>query len=78
MKPFAAAVTVLGAFFATAAVPSPLLEGLQQRQGFPTGLLTLAFAVYALSLLAILLHESVRTRPRIRGTPLAVSEQMNQ
>ena len=24
MKPFAAAVTVLGAFFATAAVPSPL------------------------------------------------------
>jgi predicted MFS family arabinose efflux permease len=55
MKPFAAAVTVLGAFFATAAVPSPLLEFLQQRQGFPTGLLTLAFAVYALSLLATLL-----------------------
>jgi hypothetical protein len=50
VKWFAAAVTVLGVFFATAAVPSPLLEFLRQRWGFPTGLLTLAFAVYALSL----------------------------
>jgi predicted MFS family arabinose efflux permease len=55
VKSFAAAVTVLGVFFATAAVPSPLLEFLQQRWGFPTGLLTLAFAVYALSLLVTLL-----------------------
>ena len=55
MRQFAAAVTLLGVFFATAAVPSPLLEFLQRRRGFPAGLVTFAFGVYALSLLATLL-----------------------
>ena len=55
MKSFAAAVTVLGVFFATAAVPPALLEFLQQRWRSPTGMLTFAFAVYALSLLVTLL-----------------------
>jgi MFS family permease len=68
VRQFAAAVTLLGAFFATAAVPSPLLEFLQQRWGFPTGLLTFAFGVYALSLLATLflagsLSDRVGRRP---------------
>lgn len=55
MKSLAAAVTVLGPFLRPPRYPSPLPEFLRQRQGFPTRLLTLAFAVYALSLLATLL-----------------------
>ena len=55
MKSLAAAVTVLGPFLRPPRYPSPLPEFLRQRQGFLTRLLTLGFAVYALSLLATLL-----------------------
>jgi hypothetical protein len=46
MKRFAAAVTLMGVSFATAAVPAPLLEFLQQGRRLPTGLLTFAFGVH--------------------------------
>jgi hypothetical protein len=50
MKRFAAAVTLMGVSFATAAVPAPLLEFLQQGRRFPTRLLTFAFSVRFVSL----------------------------
>jgi MFS family permease len=70
MKSFGTAVALLGAFFAAAAVPSPLLVLLQQQRGFGTPLLTLAFAVYALSLLVtMLLAGSLSDRVGRRPVP---------
>lgn len=52
---FALLAAVLFTFFLAAAAPSPLFVLFQQRWGFSSALLTVAFAVYALALLASLL-----------------------
>jgi len=52
---FALLAAVLFAFFLAAAAPSPLFVLFQQDWGFSSALLTVAFAVYALALLASLL-----------------------
>jgi hypothetical protein len=41
----------LGSFFAASSAPTPLYRLYQQDWGFSPGMLTLVFAVYALSLL---------------------------
>jgi len=45
----------LGSFFAASSAPTPLYRLYQQDWGFSSGMLTLVFAVYALSLLLALL-----------------------
>lgn len=52
---FAAAITSMTAFFLAAGAPTPLLIVEQQRWGFPSSLLTLAFGIYAIGLLATLI-----------------------
>jgi MFS family permease len=52
---FALLAAVLFTFFLAAAAPSPLFVLFQQRWGFSSALLTVAFAVYALALLGSLL-----------------------
>lgn len=51
--PFLAALLV--AFFVAASAPSPLFVVFQQQWGFSSALLTVAFAIYAIALLASLL-----------------------
>ena len=52
---FAGVAAVFAAFFLAAGAPTPLLALRQQEWGFSAGTLTLAFAVYALALLAAVL-----------------------
>jgi len=52
---FAGVAAVFAAFFLAAGAPIPLLSLLQQEWGFSAGTFTLAFAVYALALLAAVL-----------------------
>jgi MFS family permease len=52
---FAGVAAVFAAFFLAAGAPIPLLSLLQQEWGFTAGTFTLAFAVYALALLAAVL-----------------------
>jgi MFS family permease len=59
LLPTAAAFPLLGVlfftFFAAASAPSPLFVIFQQQWGFSSALLTVAFAIYAIALLASLL-----------------------
>src|SRR4051812_13809614 len=52
---FGAVAAVFAAFFLAAGAPTPLLALRQEQWGFSAGTLTLAFAVYALALLAAVL-----------------------
>lgn len=52
---FPGLAVVFAAFFVAAGAPTPLLALQQRAWGFSAGLLTIAFSVYALSLLAALL-----------------------
>ena len=52
---FTGLAVVFAAFFVAAGAPTPLLSLQQQAWGFSAGLLTIAFSVYALSLLGALL-----------------------
>jgi MFS family permease len=69
---FAIAVGCLTAFFLAAGAPSPLLIVLQQRWSFAPWLLTLAFGIYALTLLGTLvtagrLSDYIGRRPVLFG-----------
>jgi MFS family permease len=52
---FAGVATISAAFFFAAGAPTPLLSFQQQEWGFSAGILTIAFSVYAFTLLAALL-----------------------
>jgi predicted MFS family arabinose efflux permease len=52
---FAGVAAVFAAFFLAAGAPTPLLSLRQQEWGFSAGMLTIAFAAYALALLAAVL-----------------------
>src|SRR6478735_6373174 len=52
---FTATALTLSALYVAAGAPSPILSLLEQRWGFAPWVLTIAFAVYALGLLAALL-----------------------
>lgn len=52
---FSAAIVSMTAFFLAAGAPTPLLIVEQEHWGFPSSLLTLAFGIYAIGLLATLL-----------------------
>src|SRR3954470_12500559 len=69
---FAGIAAVFAAFFLAAGAPTPLLALRQQEWGFSAGTLTLAFAVYALALLAAVLvggslSDHVGRRPVLLG-----------
>jgi MFS family permease len=69
---FAGVAGVFAAFFLAAGAPTPLLALRQQEWGFSAGTLTLAFAVYALALLAAVLvggslSDHVGRRPVLLG-----------
>jgi MFS family permease len=69
---FAGVAAVFAAFFLAAGAPTPLLALRQQEWGFSAGTLTVAFAVYALALLAAVLvggslSDHVGRRPVLLG-----------
>jgi MFS family permease len=69
---FAGVAAVFAAFFLAAGAPTPLLALRQQEWGFSAGTLTLAFAVYALALLAAVLvggslSDHIGRRPVLLG-----------
>jgi MFS family permease len=69
---FSATALTLSALYVAAGAPSPILSLLEQRWGFAPWVLTVAFAVYALGLLAALLvtgslSDHVGRRPVLLG-----------
>lgn len=69
---FAAASFAFASLYLAAGAPTPLLVVLEERWGFPGGLLTIAFAAYAIALLIALLvagslSDHIGRRPVIIG-----------